>query len=354
MMGWAQVLAATKPNEETLRKALASIVKNAQAQTRVVEDLIDVSRITTGKLRLRFEPVDLRGIVAAAVESIEPVAAAKGVRLEPAMSDEGCFVAGDSDRLQQVLWNLLSNGVKFSSRGGTVTARLARRDGTVHVSVSDTGIGISQGFLPHVFDRFRQFDGSMTRAHGGLGLGLAIVKELTELHGGSVSVSSDGPNRGSTFSVAFPACEPNPVAPSSSGREGTGAAEGPPLAGITVTAVDDDEDAVSVVAASLTCAGAVVETFTGAEDALRAWERGHSDVLVCDLAMPRMSGIELLREIRRLDAARGAFTPAVAVSAHASEQHQADSLAAGFQVHLAKPFERDHLIAVVAQIVAKA
>jgi CheY-like chemotaxis protein len=222
----------------------------------------------------------------------------------------------------------------------------------VRVSVTDTGIGIAAGFLPHVFDRFRQFDGSMTRAHGGLGLGLAIVKELTELHGGSVSVASDGPNRGATFSVTFPECEPDPAAVTSR-QAGIESAQGPSLAGVTVTAVDDDEDAVAVVAASLTCAGAVVRTFTAAEDALQAWEQGRSDVFVCDLAMPRMSGMELLRQIRRLDGERGAFTPAVAVSAHASEEHQADSLAAGFQVHVAKPFERDDLIATVAQILAK-
>jgi signal transduction histidine kinase/CheY-like chemotaxis protein len=353
MMGWAQVLAVTKPSEDTLRKALASIVKNAQAQTRVVEDLIDVSRITTGNLRLRFEPLDVRGVAAGAVESLEPVAAAKGVRLQLVIPDEACFVAGDSDRLQQVLWNLLSNGVKFTKRGGSVTAQVSREDGTVRVRVIDTGMGIAEGFLPHVFERFRQFDGSMTRAHGGLGLGLAIVKELTELHGGSVSVASDGPNRGATFSIALPECEAPPAA-APGRRPAIVAADGLPLAGIAVTAVDDDGDAVSVVAATLTCAGAVVQTFTAPEDALHAWEQGRSDVLVCDLAMPGMSGMELLGQIRHLDAKRGSFTPAVAVSAHASEQHQADSRAAGFQVHVAKPFDRDDLIAAVVQILAKA
>ena len=349
MMGWAQVLGVATPSEETLRKATASIVKNAKAQTRVVEDLLDVSRIATGKLQLRFEPLDMRAVVASAVEVVEPVGASKDVRLDYAGPPDACFVAGDRDRLQQVLWNLLSNGVKFSRRGGRVTVSVSRQGGMVRVTVADTGIGIAKGFLPHVFDRFRQADGSMTRAHGGLGLGLAIVKELTELHGGSVSAASAGSNLGATFTLVLPECEPPGAAASTA--DGLAAVDASALAGITVTAVDDEEDAVAIVSASLTCAGAVVRTFTVAEDAVRAWEEGGSDVLVCDLAMPRMSGVELLRQIRRLDADRGAFTPAVAVSAHASADHQDDSLAAGFSVHVAKPFDRDELIRAVVQLV---
>jgi signal transduction histidine kinase/ActR/RegA family two-component response regulator len=347
MMGWAQILATATPSEETIRKAVTSIVKNARAQTRVIEDLVDVSRIVTGKMRLTFQPVDLRGIVASAVESMEPVAGAAGVRLKQVVPGESCFVAGDRDRLQQVLWNLLSNGVKFTPSGGTVAVTLSRRDGKIQVAVSDTGIGISSNFIPHVFDRFRQADGSLTREHGGLGLGLAIVKDLTELHGGSVTASSEGRNRGAKFVVNLPELrvEPQEEHPAQD-------ATLPSLNGIRVFAVDDNDDAVAMIAASLARAGAKVDTFTDPVEALDAWQRQPANVLVCDLAMPHMSGLDLLGRIRRLDSSRGVFTPAVAVSAHASEQHQAESLRGGFQFHLSKPLHQDALVRAVADAAA--
>ena len=348
MMGWAQVLATATPSEETIRKAVTSIVKNARAQTRVIEDLVDVSRIVTGKMRLTFQALDLRAVVASAAESLEPVAAAAGVRIEQVVPRESCFVAGDRDRLQQVLWNLLSNGVKFTPSGGTVSLSLSRQDAKVQVVVSDTGIGISSSFLPHVFDRFRQADGSLTREHGGLGLGLAIVKDLTELHGGSVSASSEGRNRGARFSVVLPELSVEP--PEEHRIEDTTV---PSLDGIRVFAVDDNDDAVTMIAASLTGAGAEVDTFTDPEDALAAWHRRPADVLVCDLAMPHMSGLDLLANIRRVDSSRGVFTPAVAVSAHASEQHQAESLRGGFQFHLSKPLHQDALVRAVAEAAAQ-
>ena len=347
MMGWAQVLATATPSEETIRKAVTSIVKNARAQTRVIEDLVDVSRIATGKMRLNFQPLDLRSVVASTIESMETVATAAGVRLEQVVPRDSCFVAGDRDRLQQVLWNLVSNGVKFTPGGGTVSVTLMRQDQEIRVAVSDTGIGISSSFLPHVFDRFRQADGSLTREHGGLGLGLAIVKELTELHGGSVSAESEGRNRGARFSFVLP--ELSVEVQEEQSTEETAL---PSLAGITVFAVDDNDDAVAMIAASLASAGAQVDTFTNPVDALAAWQQRRADVLVCDLAMPHMSGLDLLGSIRRLDSSRGVFTPAVAVSAHASEQHQAESLRGGFQFHLPKPLHQDALVRAVAEAAA--
>jgi signal transduction histidine kinase/CheY-like chemotaxis protein len=346
MMGWAQVLATAPPSEETIRKAVTSIVRNARMQTRVIEDLVDVSRIVTGKMRLTFQPLDVRSVIASAVESMERVADAAGVHIEHVVPRDSCFVMGDRDRLQQVLWNLISNGVKFTPQGGTVSVALSRQDGKLQVAVSDTGIGIQPSFLPHVFDRFRQADGSLTREHGGLGLGLAIVKDLTELHGGSVAAASAGRNKGATFSLTLPEMRAEPA-------EEQPVEEGalPSLEGIKVFAVDDNDDAVAMIAASLARAGARVDTFTNPMEVMTAWERGPADVLVCDLAMPHMSGLDLLQNIRQFDSKRGVFTPAVAVSAHASEQHQAESLKGGFQFHLAKPLHQDMLVRTIAEAV---
>jgi signal transduction histidine kinase/CheY-like chemotaxis protein len=348
MMGWAQVLATAPPTEETIQKAVTSIVKNARAQTRVIEDLVDVSRIVTGKMRLTFQPLEMRSVVSSAVESMETVANAASVHIEQIIPHDSCFVMGDRDRLQQVLWNLLSNGVKFTPQGGTVSIALSRQNGKIQVVVSDTGIGISPSFLPHVFDRFRQADGSLTREHGGLGLGLAIVKDLTELHGGSVSASSEGRNLGARFSLLLPELMSEP-AQERPVEERTL----PSLEGIKVCAVDDNDDAVAMIAASLSGAGAEVDTFTNPLDALAAWQRQPADVLVCDLAMPHMSGLDLLQNIRQFDSRRDVFTPAVAVSAHASEQHQADSLRGGFQFHLSKPLHQEALVRTVADAAAQ-
>jgi CheY-like chemotaxis protein len=328
---------------------VTSIVKNARAQTRVIEDLVDVSRIVTGKMRLTFQPLDVRAVVASAVESMETVADAAGVHIEQAVPRDSCFAMGDRDRFQQVLWNLLSNGVKFTPKGGTVAITLSRQDGKIQVVVSDTGIGISPSFLPHVFDRFRQADGSLTREHGGLGLGLAIVKDLTELHGGSVSAFSEGRDRGARFVVMLPELRAEPPEEHPVEEEGTL----PSLQGIKVLAVDDNDDAVAMIAAALGRMAAQVETFTNPMDALAAWQRQPADVLVCDLAMPHMSGLDLLERIRQLDTIRGVFTPAVAVSAHASEQHQAESLKGGFQFHLSKPLHQDALVRAVADAAAR-
>jgi signal transduction histidine kinase len=351
MMGWAQVLGVGEPSNETVRQAASSIVKNAHAQTRVIEDLIDVSRIATGKMRLAIEHVDLRTVVALAADTIQPVAVAKGVRLERRAPDAPCHVMGDRDRLVQILWNLLSNAVKFTPRGGLVTISVVRQGSLVVANVADTGAGIDAAFLPHAFERFRQADGSTTRAHGGLGIGLAIVKELTELHGGQVDVCSDGPGRGATFTVTLPGA---PWEPIKSGPELTRALASPlpSLSGVSVLAVDDNEEALILAAATLRLAGARVESANSAEQALAMWRRQPPDVLVCDLAMPGKGGIELLEELREVDARSGRATRAIALSAYASEDDQARTRAAGFGAHVTKPFAQDTLIRAVASVVS--
>jgi len=349
MMGWAQVLGVGEPSNETVRQAANSIVKNARAQTRVIEDLIDVSRIATGKMRLAIEHVDLRTVVAMAADTIQPVAEAKGVRIERRTGEAPCHVMGDRDRLVQILWNLLSNAVKFTPRGGLVTISVGREGNRVVASVADTGTGVDPAFLPHAFERFRQADGSTTRAHGGLGIGLAIVKELTELHGGEAGVRSDGIGLGATFTVALPGAPWEPV---ESPPEVSGASESPlpSLAGLSVLAVDDNEEALVLVAAALGRAGARVDTANSAQQALAMWRRQPADVLVCDLAMPGKGGIELLRELRGADAGAGRVTRAIALSAYASEEDQARTLAAGFAAHVTKPFAQDALIRAVASV----
>jgi signal transduction histidine kinase/ActR/RegA family two-component response regulator len=346
MMGWAQLLGSTAASPEMVRQAAANIVKNAKVQTRVIEDLIDVSRIATGKMRLAVEAVDMRAVVTTAAETMRPVAEATKVRLVRQIPETPCYVMGDRDRLQQVLWNLMSNAVKFTPGGGVVAVDLVCERERLLVTVTDTGAGIEPAFLPYVFERFRQADASTTRSHGGLGLGLAIVKELTELHGGSVSAQSDGPDRGAIFTVALPrAIIEDHVRPEEDAATPAAALS---LAGATILAVDDNEDALAIMAAALMQAGATVETATSPQAALALWAERPRDILVCDLAMPLIDGVELLRRIREADAPLGRITPAVAVSAHASEGDRASSLRAGFHAHVTKPFTHDALIRAVA------
>ncbi len=341
--GWAHILTAAPPDPETLGKGLAAIARNAKAQTRVIEDLVDVSRIVTGKLAIRFDPVDLREVVEHAVEAARAPAAAKRLRLQVDVPRGVCLVNGDRERLQQVMANLLSNAMKFTPPDGTIAVSLTPAGGMFALVVADTGIGIPAAFLPHVFDRFRQADGSMTREHGGLGLGLAIVKELVELHGGSVLAESAGPGRGARFIVRLPALAgfhaELPPPPAEAGER---------LDGVAVLAVDDNADALEVLAAALAGRGARVRTALGGEAAIAAWAQEPADVLVCDLAMPLVTGFDVLRAVRAQDAARGRVTPAIAVSAHASESHQAEALRAGFAAYVAKPFEAPELVRAIS------
>jgi len=350
--GWTQVLAASSPSEQTLAKAIASILRNIEAQKRVIEDLLDVSRIIAGKLQMTLSSADLRTVVEAAVDVILPAARAKGVRVEVTLPNIPCFAQVDFDRIRQVLWNLLSNGVKFTPAGGSVSVSLVERGRAYAIVVADTGIGIPPPFLPHVFERFRQADGSTTREYSGLGLGLAIVKELTELHGGTVTAASAGTGKGSTFTVTLPRLLET-FAPEETGLPDSVPA--PRLDGVTVLAVDDNLDALEVLTAALSDAGATVRVAVSGPDALTQFQQATPDVVLCDLAMPGMDGFEVLKQIRRLEADdHGTTTPVLAITAYASAETRDRCLAAGFLGHVAKPYKPGDIVREIASSVTRA
>ncbi|MGE3277108.1 MAG: ATP-binding protein [Vicinamibacterales bacterium] len=345
--GWTQILTSTRPDEATTRKAVESIARNARAQARVIDDLVDVSRIVTGKVGLALAPIDLREVAGAAADTLRPAADARGVLLEVGVPGTACFVNGDRDRLQQVVWNLLSNAIKFTPAQGLVRLAVQPVPGAFELRVSDTGSGIAEAFVPHVFDRFRQADGSMTREHGGLGLGLAIVKELTELHSGTVSAASPGRGQGATFTVRLPALA---GAPPATAREVRPPATMPDLTGISVLAVDDNVDALEVLAAALSLAGARVRVASGGQQALRAWDEEAADVLVCDLAMPVVDGFEVLRSLRARESGMRPVR-AIALTAHSSPEYMARTRAAGFASHVSKPFSVEVLMRAIRSAV---
>jgi signal transduction histidine kinase len=346
ILGWSHILATTDPEPDTIARAAKSLYRNAQAQTRVIDDLLDISRIVTGKLRVELDRVDLRGAVEVSVEGIQPQAAEQGVQVRLRMPESPVLVRGDQDRLRQTVWNLLSNAVKFTPAGGAISVTLREEGDSAILGVADTGVGIPAGFLPHVFDRFRQADASMTRERGGLGIGLAVVKELVGLHGGHIVARSGGDGKGSEFVVTLPlagsvvgqASEPGAPAPAAL----------PSLDGVRVLVVDDNDDALHIAREVLARAGASVELADSGAAALEIWTRQPPDVLVCDLAMPGMSGYELLGRVREIDRRAGRLTPALAVTAQVSEEQIARSVQAGFQVHIAKPFEAVDVIQAVA------
>jgi signal transduction histidine kinase/ActR/RegA family two-component response regulator len=347
IFGWAQLLSTSTLDEPTTAKAVASIVRNAHAQARVIEDLVDVSRIVTGKLLLRLQPVDLRVPIEAAVEVARPSALAKGLHLDVQLTGDRCVVSGDRDRLQQIVWNLLSNAVKFTPKDGRVTIAARASDGVCSIEVRDSGLGLSPEFLPFAFDRFRQADGSTTREFGGLGLGLSIVKDLAELHGGSVHATSEGPGRGSVYTVRLPTlADSSPPADSAIEDH----VDTTVLNGASVLAVDDNVDALDLLTMALSAAGARVRTVTTGMEALQEWQREPAHVLVCDLAMPGIDGFDLLRRLRELDRVSGRVTRAVAVSAHATAEYRAQSMEAGFLQHLTKPYRRAELVRAVATV----
>jgi CheY-like chemotaxis protein/two-component sensor histidine kinase len=333
------------------------IERNVLAQTRLIDDLLDVSRIITGKLRLSVRSARLSSIIEAALESMRPAAEAREIELRftrevPADEDE---LIGDSDRLQQVVWNLISNAIKFTPPRGRVEVQLSRVDSQFEIRVTDTGRGIGPEFLPSVFERFRQADSSTTRAHGGLGIGLAIVRHLVELHGGSVSASSEGEERGATFSVRLPAVA---LGVSALERDRAGVAlparprsgERFDLTGRHVVLVEDEPDGRELLARCLEIAGAQVVAAGSAEEAMEAIRRRHPDVLVSDIAMADEDGYSLVRRLRLLPPDEGGRIPAVAVSAYAREEDRLRALAAGFHEHLAKPLDPADLVAIVARL----
>ncbi|MET0621697.1 MAG: PAS domain S-box protein [Pyrinomonadaceae bacterium] len=358
ILGWASLLRGGGFDAEATRRAVETIERNARAQRQIVEDVLDVSRIITGKLRLEPQPVDVRALLQEAVETVRPAAEAKAVYLSTLLAGEVGEVSADPNRLRQVLWNLLSNAVKFTPQGGRVEVELRRDGGQALLRVSDTGQGIAPEFLPHVFDRFRQADMGTTRQHGGLGLGLAIVRHLVELHGGDVTAESAGLGLGSTFRLRLPlkaaprADEPAraETAPPAS-RDGAPASAS--LAGTRVLLVEDEEDARAMLKALLESAGASVRMTGSAAEAWAAHVEGDCDVLVSDIGMPEEDGYSLIARVRERDARRGVRTPAVALTAYAREEDRVRTLDAGFDAHLAKPVEPAELLSAVARLAGR-
>ncbi len=355
ILGWAQLLGGGQLSPETAARAVEIIERNTRLQAQLIDDLLDLSRIITGKLRLEQKVVEVRSIVDAALESVLPAATGKRVALVREGGDDRDAIFCDPTRLQQVLWNLLSNAIKFTPSGGRVTLAVEREDSSIALAVKDTGIGIEPDFLPHVFDRFRQQDPASTRKHGGLGLGLSIVRHLVELHGGSVEAFSDGAGCGATFVVRVP------VSPVTAGDDGDGGVEGQPaqdhqpsLVGIDVLVVDNDADARSLIATILEGRGAEVRAVESAAAALAAIAARRPDVLLSDIAMPGEDGYALIRQIRQNEPPAVPPLPAAALTAYASIGDRAQALHAGFQTHLAKPIEPARLTTIVAALSGRA
>jgi PAS domain S-box-containing protein len=358
ILGWAYVLRAKSPGSEELNKGLETIERNARMQTQLIEDLLDMSRITSGKVRLDVQPVHAASLVESALEAVRPAAEAKGIRLERTLDPRAGSVSGDPSRLQQVVWNLLTNAIKFTPRGGRVHVVLERINSHVEISVADTGVGIDPEFIAHVFDRFRQADGSTTRRFGGLGLGLAIVKNLTELHGGAVRAHSAGSGQGSTFTVQLP-LGVVPRDPDAPARQRPSDEQGTPdyglvdLSGIRVLVVDDQGDARDLVGRVLSECKAEVITAADAAEALALVERERPHVLVSDIGMPDVDGYELLKRVRALGVKHGGAVPAIALTAFARSEDRTRALNKGFRVHVSKPVEPAELIATVASVAGR-
>jgi signal transduction histidine kinase/CheY-like chemotaxis protein len=360
ILGWAQVLRTSGRTADEMRSGLETIERNARVQTQLIDDLLDMSRITSGKLRLDVQPLHPIAFIEAAIETVAPAALAKGIAIERAIDPSAGPISGDPARLQQVTWNLLSNAIKFTPRDGRVTVTLAREDDHAGITIADTGIGIPRDLMPHLFERFRQADASTTRRYGGLGLGLSLVKRLVELHGGSVRVHSDGPGQGTTVRVTLPlttmpgVSEERPKAAPRHGGARPPAVWADELAGVTVVVVDDQRDARDLIVRVLGDAGARVLTAASADAALDLVENERPDVLISDIGMPDTDGYELLRRVRALGAERGGHVPAVALTAFVRADDRTRALRAGFLVHVPKPVEASELVATVAGLARRA
>jgi signal transduction histidine kinase/CheY-like chemotaxis protein len=349
--GWSRLLAMGQLRDEHKARALATIERNARAQTRLIDDLLDVSRVITGKVRLDIRQVNLVDVVRGAVEAMRPALAAKGIRLETTIDPSEGPIAGDPERLQQVVWNLLSNATKFTPEGGHVQLRLERSGSHLEMAVTDTGVGIAPEFLPYVFERFRQQEGGSRRRYGGLGLGLAIVRHLVELHGGSVSAESDGEGRGATFRVILPVQATKPAEDYLERRPaGPTVISTARLDGIRVLVVDDEPEARELFASILETAGARVVTASSASDALAILGGDVQDVLVSDIEMPDQDGYELVGKALALAHDRGARLNTIAVTAYARTEDRLRALDHGYQWHLSKPVEPSELVSVVASL----
>jgi len=352
IFGWITLLRTRQLDDATRRRAIETIDRNARSQRRLIEDLLDVSRIVSGKVTLELGSLDMRRVVETAIETMQPAAQGKNIKIMPLLDTSLGTIRGDPARLQQVVCNLLSNAIKFTPAGGHVEVVLARRNNDAEITVRDNGQGIKPSFLPYVFDRFRQEDGSIGRRHGGLGLGLAIVRHLTELHGGTVSAESLGEGTGAAFTVRLPAI-------AHFGRDGrhleavSGEDVTISLAGVRVLAVDDDPGARELLARILEGYGAEVRLVASGAAALTALFESKPDVLIADIGMPDMDGYALIEQVRMLDPEYGSQIPAVAVTAYASAQDRLRALQVGYQNHVSKPVDPQELAVVVASLTGR-
>ena len=359
ILGWSMILSDKRLDESAWQRAIETIRRNARIQSQLIDDILDVSRIISGKLKLETQPLELSSVIEAAVESVLPAAQAKEIRLQRVLDSGSSMISGDRNRLQQIVWNLLSNAVKFTPKGGRVQIRLERVNSHIEIIVSDSGIGISPQIMPYIFDRFRQADSASTRQHGGLGLGLAIVRHLVEMHGGTVEAESDGEGNGATFTVKLPLITLRSIEISpekNTEREHPTSNRDvlfectPELEGLHVLVVDDDDDGRTLIKTVLEKCGAKVTAAASATTGLNLLKELRPDILLSDLGMPGEDGYSLIKKVRALSAEQGGSIPAAALTAYARVEDRMKVLRAGFQIHLPKPVEPAELIAVVANL----
>lgn len=359
ILGWAQLLCSKKQLSEDVKQGLSVIEKNTRIQTRLIEDLLDMSRIISGKLRLEVQDVDLEEVILTALSSVQHSADAKGIFLESNIDTVKGPIRGDPNRIQQCLWNFLNNAIKFTPQSGKILVILRSVDSGVEISVTDTGPGIGSEFLPHVFDRFRQADASSIRRYGGLGLELAITKNLVELHGGKVSAKSEGEGLGSTFSIELPikaACISTTYPYKNillSKEIELPSVNHPSLIGIKVLALDDVEDATDIIKRILEQCGAEVFTSSSVAEAIRLIETEHPNLILSDIGMPEEDGYSFIKKVRALSPEKGGRTPAVAVTAFARAEDRTKVLRAGYQSYITKPIEAAELTAMVASLATR-
>jgi PAS domain S-box-containing protein len=356
VIGWSRMLNSGRLDPETSLHAQEVIARNASVQKQIIEDILDVSRVITGKLQLHLRPVDLATVVHAALDAVRPAMEAKEIRIDTNIDSNLRAISGDPDRLQQVVWNILSNAAKFTPTSGEVHISVRQSGTHALIQVKDNGPGIDPAFLPYVFERFRQADGSTTRTHGGLGLGLAIVRHLVELHGGMIGVENRAESQGAIFTISLPL--PTgflqiETLDRANAVFGARQAEQPNLEGLNILIVDDEPDALDVITVELVQYGANVTGVSNAEDALKLLEKRRFDLLVSDIGLPKMDGYELIRRVRKQEEGRERRIPAVALTAYARVQDRMQAILAGFSTHVAKPIEANELVTVVASLAGR-
>ena len=359
ILGWSHLVRTGKLDDLQMTRAFETIERNARSQSQLIDDLLDVSRIITGKLQIELRLVNLSSVIETAIDALRPSFEAKDIQFETVKDSSSYLVPGDANRLQQIFWNLFSNAVKFTPAGGRIRVDVERVEPQAKVSVTDSGIGIKPDFLPYIFDRFRQADGSTTRVHGGLGLGLAIVKHLVQLHQGTVEVESKGTDQGAKFTVSLPLASATAVADLESAtvleREGNGLPAGfsELLGGLRILVVDDELDSRELITAILTRCGSEVRCSESAAEALRAFREWKPDLLVSDIGMPNEDGYSLIQKVRKMKSKWARDIPAIALTAYATVQDRTRALDSGFQVHLAKPIEPETLVRSIAGVAGR-